>query len=293
MGMGGMMGGGGGGGGGGAGRVDFPAHITTAHSNWLSGNVTSSVVHLMNAAFGNSPWIGQNAYNPDAPLTSSDAAITAYETLVSTLSSGTALDDLVNDLLGNERIEDDADAFADQLDDQLAATVYPRFEAGMRDINAVMSSAFVIGRALIEEGRNREVAKYLSGLRYQAFGRDALSLIGLRLNLLSIRLQTQRELTATTIESNRIKIVALKEQADTDMDIDDRDAKWDLSAYQYGAEVMAAPGGGIGVQKEKSMLQSVLGGALSGAGAGGSMGGPWGALIGGVGGAGMGALEHA
>jgi len=65
-------------------------------------------------------------------------------------------------------VDNAVSAFAGVLDAQLDADVYPRFEAGMRDINAVVSSAFAIGRANIEEGRNKQVADYDGKLRYQA-----------------------------------------------------------------------------------------------------------------------------
>jgi len=67
----------------------------------------------------------------------------------------------------------DVDAFADQLDDEIVSKVLPRFEGGMRNINSVMSSAFAVGRSIIEGFRDREVAKHNSGLRVNAALKNA------------------------------------------------------------------------------------------------------------------------
>ena len=98
-----------------------------------------------------------------------------------------AIDDL--DILDMEAIDDvsvdDADgvtdaeiildvaAFANQLDDELLTKVLPRFRRGMQDINAVVSSSFVIGAANIEGFRDRDVSKHNSELRVNAAMKNA------------------------------------------------------------------------------------------------------------------------
>jgi len=139
------------------------------------------MVDLMDAAWGASPFTGETSYDPSTILTESANQVTAFNTLVDLLSSGTGLDTLMQNILSPERVQDEVDSFRADLDAQLVVDVYPRFEAGMRDINAVVSSAFVIGRANIEEGRDREVGKFASGIRIKAFGDDALRVIALRL----------------------------------------------------------------------------------------------------------------
>lgn len=63
----------------------------------------------------------------------------------------------------------DVNAFGAVADDRIEADVLPRFQRGMQNINAVMSSAFVIGGAIIERAANRDVAKYQGQLRVAAF----------------------------------------------------------------------------------------------------------------------------
>ena len=80
-----------------------------------------------------------------------------------------APDDIKEDLADESEVTASTDAHRAVLNDQLSSDVLPRFEAGMRDINAVQSSAFVIGRAIIEGMGARDVAKFDADLRYKAF----------------------------------------------------------------------------------------------------------------------------
>ena len=271
----------GGGGGGGAGVVDYPAHMKTWHSMALDhtgvDTLTSSMTDIMNVAFGADPYTGENAYDPDTELASMLASVNDLDTLVALLSSGTGLDAIIANVLSDSRIDDAVDEYSLDLGDRLTAEVLPRFESGMRDINAVTSSAFAIGRGIIEVAQTRQVAKYSADLHMKAWGDDALRLI-------TLKLEYQKSLTHIDIEANRIKIVAKKEETDMNLDIDESAATWDLNVFQHGANLLASIGGGTYIpnEKKKSALSSALGGALSGAAAGYMVGGPYGAAIGGA-----------
>jgi len=169
------------------------------------------------------------------------------------------------------------------LGNRLLAEVLPRFQAGMRDINAVTSSAFAIGRAIIEDGQTRQVAKYSADLHYKAFSDDALRLIALKL-------ESQKSLTHYAGEINRMKIVAKKEQTDVQLEIDESDATWDLELFAHGGNLLAGIGGGVFKPdtKKRNTAASAIGGAMTmgvagymAAGAsGGAVTGPQGAALG-------------
>jgi len=271
-----------GGGGGSSGQVDFPLYMKRIHEDWMDrtdrDDIETSVTAVMNTALGSSPFASAVAYDPDSDLTAMAGHVTKFQTLVNLLSSGTTLDTLVANVLSDSTISDLSDAFDDDLSDQLDANVYPRFEAGMRDINSVMSSTFVIGRAVIEDGRVRESAKFLANLRYKFASDDALRLIGMKL-------QYQQSLTQMGIENGRIKIVAKSEEEIQNTKYDEADAKWDLEVFQFGSNVLASISGAAHYVPDKAATnktQSAIGGALSGAGMGFMVGGPMGAAIGGA-----------
>jgi len=290
-----------GGGGGGAGIVDYPLYMKTFHGRILDNNgadvPTNSLVDAMNAAYGNSPYAGAITYDPDADLTLMTNSIDAFAVYVALLSAGTPLDTLVSDVLDHTRIDNSVTEFSLDLADRLTAEVLPRFEAGMRDINAVVSSAFAVGKAVIEASQTRQVAKYSTDLHLKAMTDDSLRLIALKL-------EYEKFLMHYTIETHRIKIVAKKEETETNLEISESDATWDLEIFQHGGNLLAGIGGGVMTsnKKKKNQLNSAIGGAMTGAAAGGaiggmvaggeagSMAGPYGAIIGAVLGAAIGLM---
>ncbi len=94
--------------------------------------------------------------------------------------------------------------------------------------------------------------------------------------------------THMIIEANRVKAVMGKEEVEEQLNIDESDHKWDMEVFKYGANLLAAPSGGVSQGNDKkSKAVSALGGALSGAAAGGMVAGPYGAAAGAVLGVGM------
>ena len=58
-------------------------------------------------------------------------------------------------------------AEAVMMDDDIDMNVLPRFQEGMRDINSVMSSSYVLGRAAIEDARVKSLSKFSAELKYR------------------------------------------------------------------------------------------------------------------------------
>lgn len=270
----------GGGGGGSSGKVDFPSYMKTIHEDWLhqSGDkIDCSIVDIMNAAIGNSPFTGLSAYDPTCEVNSIVTTMGSFRDLVDLLSYNNTLDSVMANVLSDDRITDSVNAFTNDLDTQINKQEFARFKAGMRNINAVMSSAFVLGKAYIEASRDRQVAKFTAELRLKHYSEVALKVIELKLHY-------QQAVTQTLTEGNRIRAVLRKEHTDQNMEIDQHDALWDLEVFQHGANLLGSIGSAPGLSgaKKPSAMQSALGGAMSGAAAGGMVGGPWGAAIGGA-----------
>jgi len=190
-------------------------------------------------------------------------------------------------------MEAGVDAFKQAIDSQVASVEsyidsisttdgveaeLAKFDAGMQDINAVMSSAFVIGRQL--------VASQLIETKLKA-----------KLEVARIKAGAYNEYARLVAEVQRLAIVALQEQVEKDLEIDDNYASWRIDKFMDAANVMAvASGGTISKTKGPSKFQSALAGGLAGgamgymaanAGMMGSIGGPAGAAIGATLGIGM------
>lgn len=300
------------GGGGGTGIVEYPAYMETIHSDWLDNTgtdtITSSITDIMDAAQGASPWAAATAYDPDADITALEAAIAGFDAILAGINEGTEWAALFTQAVASiivadkaiagitdAEIVDDSAAFGASLDNQIITTVLPRFQGGMRDINAVVSSAFVIGQAIIEGFRDTDVAKHESGLRVAAAVKNAdvdvaeaqininkdvsveqirVSASDQMIRFLLQKYSWEEAYTKIVVEGKRIKIVAKKEENDVELKIDEADALWDLEVFQYGGNLLAAIGGGTASPSGKgpSQMQSALGGAMSGAAAGAMIG---------------------
>lgn len=277
----------GGGGGGGSGAVSYPGYMQTIHSDWLDNTgvdtISSSITDVMDTALGNSPWTGAVAYDPDTDISDYETAIAAFAAILAALDPEGDWDDLYDQAnasitpVAEADIAADVTAFSNKIDDEITTKVLPRFQTGMRDINAVVSSAFVIGEAVIEGFRNREVAKHSSGIRVAILSQNQQLLItatGQMVDLFTKGVNWNLSYTQAVVEAKRIKIVAKKEETDMNFRLDESDALWDLEVFQYGANLLGSIGGGVvdPNTKKPSTGASMLGGAMSGAATGAIIG---------------------
>lgn len=287
------------GGGGSSGAVSHSAYLETIHSDWLdktgTDTIEKSMTEVMDSALGSSPWTTKVAYDPDTDIAAYEAVIAAFKVILTGVSDTTDWAALHTQASASivpvteATITADIDAFSDQLDDEITVKVLPRFRRGMQDINAVVSSAFVIGEAVIESFRDRDVAKFSSGLRIALEAKNSELMISgteQMLRLMTQRLGLEESYMKTYIEGKRIKIVAKKEEVETNAKFDEEDALWDLEVFQAGANLLAGIQGGTVAPntKKSSQMQSAIGGALSGAAAGAMItgGSPVGAIAGGI-----------
>lgn len=109
--------------------------------------------------------------------------------------------------------------------------------------------------------------------------------------MLGRRVDFERAAASIQADMNRMRVVALKEQTDRDIELDSLDALWDIKLYQYVGNMIGSPGGGSGfIPDLPSSGSSALGGALSGVGAGAAIGTAINPGVGTAIGAGIGAL---
>ena len=169
----------GGGGGGGSGAVDYPDYMEAVHQDWLEGAsasriTTENITAVMASAIGASPFSGETSYDPDTELDKADVALAGFNTVIDALSHNTdwattiaaVIATIDASVITTSYINEDVYEYAEILDDQLETQSLPRFEAGMSDINAVVSSSFTLGRSIIEGFRNRDVASMLLDYAY-------------------------------------------------------------------------------------------------------------------------------
>jgi len=351
----------GGSGGGAAGKVAYPTYIESIQADWLANcgvlgegsgrdTMSYSVTDGLTDAIGNSPFSGGTAFDPDTRITSWETEIGAFETLVEALAETTDWAALltqavtsvgtnfvsttpVGDTSGwldptpaaDAEISADVDAYEAVVDDHVETDVLPRFQRGMQDINAVMTSAFTIGQAIIEGMADRDVAKYQGSLRVAAYmqkdkivadsklkeservvdlakqvddislksntDKNRMYIVGVEqmLRYFLARLSAEEAYSKLYVSGQMAAVEAQRSETETQSEIDEADATWDLTVFQYGANVMAGASGGTAIPLRRpgpTRAQSMIGGAMSGA-AMGTMINPG---IGTAAGAGLGAI---
>jgi hypothetical protein len=147
-------------------------------------------------------------------------------------------------------------AESDLLDDDIEETSLPRFQLGLRDINAVMSSSFVTGKALIESAKVKSLAKFDAELRYRLIP-VAEARWGKHLEWNSKVVQSY----ATIIQLYYNTLITIDER---NLNVAAQDTLWPFTVLEFErANIAALQGATTAEQKKKD---SPLGLALSLAG---------------------------
>ena len=290
--------------------VDYPTYMQTVHSYWLDGTAgagSGGLVQAINSALAANPFTGLVGYDPTTDITAMDTAITAFQAIITAMDEHTNYDTLNTNAAAQvdtvyapaTYINARAAAHATTLDSEINSKVYPRFEAGMRDINAVMTSAFTIGKAIIEIDRNDKVDKFIADMEFQADTKRADLIQAATSEMVRLFLQKiefGRVIMAIWIDEKRLAIAANQDYKTETKAIAGDLGRWPLEAYKYGANMLAGIGGGTtgSVPVDGNKTARIIGSGLSGASAGamignaispGGEGAGWGSLVGGLAGA--------
>ena len=308
--------------------IMYAPYVENYHNSWLGDTQANIIV-----AQWNNPFASAVAYDPDSDLDAMLAALNAYCNVLLNFHNSSldisvvaaAFDAAIADgsfnpqtawtghltaiaaavdaqLLTTTEIDESVNQYSEQLQADIEEKVLPQFEAGMRDINAVMSSSFIIGSALIFAEKDRNVAKYAADLRLANWGdrnkaiinvssslnEEDIKMIGIRMQHAEIvgkfwiqGVEYKRLITDKIIDVLRMKIVAKKEEADENLRIQEARRKWIPSLSQYMAAMIGAAGGGHAVPEGSSggagsSATSVLGGVMAGASIGAMFAGEYG-----------------
>lgn len=169
------------------------------------------------------------AFDPDATWTSNAAVVKAG----------------IDTIYADENYNDDALAYARTLEDNIVNNVLPKFKAGMRDVNAAMGSAFVVGEGIIWGMMDRDVAKYLAGLKEKN--------IGYKYELFKSGLDQ-------LVKMHEIELGACGTQVVNDLALFTK--KWELNAINI-AEILKFINSKIEHLKNKTLVANQLFGAYS------------------------------
>lgn len=268
-------------------------HLEAVHKQLLANNgldtVNLSVVAAFNAALNKSPYgdyippnVEQAFFGEGYEIKNFPSMFDMFGKFVAGLDICTLYNQIYENVVHSDEVSNAIAAHSALLSADVESESLPRFLAGMRDINAVHASSFMIGKALIEDGRMRLVDKLASELRLKTV--DA-----------SIKVWERHLDWNKAVIQSYGEVFKLYFSARTDIDRDEmeyrsKDELWNLGLFEYTRAMLGALGGGgaTSAKNEPSQVSKSIGGALSGAAAGAMIasgtatGGPVGAVIGGV-----------
>ena len=266
--------------------VRYAGYIEDKHKVFLD-----EIVVRRTAAIDNSPYSGVATIASDDGFFGVGYTLASFPSLYDMYGkfmAGLDVEDLYTqiygDLMEGPVTHNLVSAEAAFLSDELESDTIPRYEVGMRDINAVMSSTFIIGKALLEETRLKAVAKYSAGLQY--------ALLPIAAQRWQAHLEWNKGVVALYSEIMKLYFSAK-------MDVDSHNAEmlaknrlWPFTVLDYERVAIAAMQGATktttdsaGSSGASRAISGALGGAAMGAMAGakiGAVGGPMGAAIGGA-----------
>ena len=184
-------------------------------------------------------------------------------------------DQVLDRTMESPTINNQVSAHADFLSDDINEVALPRFATGMRDMNAVISSTFVIGKSLIETARVKAVSRYDAELRtklYPIAVQRWQSDMDWRSKIVPVYMEMFKLFMSSTIEQERYND-----------EVDSKAVLWKytlLDFYRVAIGTMQGATSQTTDVKGASQTQKALGGALSGGAAGFMLGGPIGGGIG-------------
>lgn len=285
----------------GGGPIQFAPYLEAVHSHMLAYNeadqripLAMNVITAMNNAFSQSPYNSSITVDPNLGFLGSGGAITSYtplfslfKTFMQDVNLNTLWAQLYTSMTSGAEITEAVKASSDLLQDEIDTKVLPKFLAGYRDINAVMSTAFVIGKTIIADSKAKAVADVTSKLKLR------------QLDLVNERwaktLAWNTLIVSTCSDILKLFYTASFDTQSRSMEYAVKHKLWDLSLFEYGRAVLGALTGSAAAKPDLAPSQAakaiagVAGGAAAGAmlggefsnGAGGTYAG-YGAAAGGV-----------
>lgn len=275
----------------------YPDYLVTAHVNFLLGGTGVDDTNMAAVAPGSNPYnalsfteqaIDENpytsaeAFDPTDSLAYSAEAIEAFETLVATYLTSSpsttgekkTLEEFISkasDLYDTYAIDIDTDIDtlvtefeADSEDEYLRRR--SSFEAGMFAINAIETSPYVIGLALIDGDRTRSIDGLRAKLLTQARRDKNIFLVQLAelMSAMQGRNAGLKQVAASLrADQSRFDYTSNREKLMQDKEYDVGEVQWELETLKSGASIIGAMQGIPLSQKGPSNLATAVSTALS------------------------------
>lgn len=283
--MGGLFGGGGSSGGGSSyntstSTIRYAPYIEDAHNRFLNDTYNYRMAVLNNNAYASFYEVPVDAgfFGAGYVLASFPALFDLYGKFIAGLDIDSLWAEIMDSTTESPQANNLVTAESTLLNDELESSILPKFYTGMRDLNAVMSSSFVMGRALLYDTKQKLVEKFSAELKWK--------LVAVAQDRWKAHLAWNTEAVTTYAKIFDLYFSAKTNVTKMNFELFAKKALWPMEVLDYERANLGALQGAMKQTNDKggssSSGSSMLGGALSGAAAGGMMFGPMGAVAGGI-----------
>lgn len=265
--------------------VRYAPYLEAFHSQILnhggSDTPDSSFADIFNLTLNASPYVDYEQLDIDEGffgMTVADPTVT-YEIknfpslwdMFGKFMGGLDVHDLwgqiYEDVIQGPEIENAVTAQSELLQDEIDTNVMPRFLAGMRDINSVQSTAFVVGKSIIQSAHVKSINKFSSQIRLQA--------LSISNEQWSRHLSWDESVIRTFADIFKLYYATRLDMDRANLEYLAKDAMWNINLFENARSILGAMTGSAATSQsgnEPSTAQKAIGGALSGAAAGAMVG---------------------
>ena len=174
---------------------------------------------------------------------------------------------IFEDTVNSPEVGNLVSAEAALLDDDIEINSLPRLQTGMRDINAVLGSSYVIGRAIIEDARVKSISKFSADLKYR--------LIPVASSRWSTHLEWNKGVVGVYAELMKFYYSAKTDVDEINYAMAAKHKLWPFTVMDFERAALGALQGAMNTKTDvagTSTAAKVIGGALSGAAMGAMVG---------------------
>ena len=250
-------------------EIRYAPYIEARHSDFLNSVYSARV-----GAISNSPFSAYTDIEVDDAFFGAGYTISSFPSLYDMYGKFMAGLDIealwtqeYNDTIDSPVVSSLIAAEGDLIDDEIEQTSLPRLQTGMRDLNAVMSSSFVVGKSLIEDTRTKMVAKFSADLKYK--------LIPIAQERWSTHLNWNKLVVGTYAEIMKLYFSAKTDVDEINYSMAAKNTLWPFTVLDFERAAVGALQGSTTSKQDvagASTASRVLSGALTGAAMGAQVG---------------------
>ena len=268
-------------------RIEYAKYLQDIHYDFLSDRGTRVLVHnlvdIFDDTIGASPYGGYSQIDVDDGYLGTGYTVSNFPSLwdmFGKFMAGLDVHDLwgqvYEDVIRGPEIENVVSAQSALIQDDIDTTVMPKFLSGMRDINSVQATSFVMGKAIIQDAHVKSINKFSTQIRMHA--------IDIANDQWTKHLDWNKSVINTFSEMFKLYYSSRLDMDRVNLEYQAKDNMWDINLFENARAFLGALGGTSAISpiNEPSQTQKTIGGAMTGAAAGYQAYGYVGAAVGGV-----------